>query len=178
MQSNEKIIEQLQKRFTENMHRHVDVSWDTVVSIINMNPQVLIAINKMEAMGGEPDVFLYGKSLLYVEFSKETPEGHRNGCYDEEALLGRKKFPPQFSAWGQAKELGISIVGENLYKAIQSVEPLDLKTSSWLDTPSELRKLGGALFGDRRYNRVFTYHNGADSYYGVRGYRGYIELQK
>jgi hypothetical protein len=90
--------------------------------------------------------------------------------------MGRKKFPPLFSAWGQAKEMGLSIVDEDLYRAIQKIEPLDLKTSSWLDTPTELRKLGGALFGDRRYNRVFTYHNGADSYYGVRGYRAYIEL--
>jgi len=178
MKSNEFIIEQLHKRFTSNMHRHDNVTWEAVLKELKKDLNILNSIIKMEEMGGEPDVFMDGKRMLYVEFSKETPEGHRNGCYDEEALIGRKKFPPQFSAWGQAKEMGLSIVDEDLYKAIQKIEPLDLKTSSWLDTPTELRKLGGALFGDRRYNRVFTYHNGADSYYGVRGYRAYIELTK
>lgn len=166
----------LPKRFHEHMHRHPNITWDFILSILSTHQDWIDILMKMEETGGEPDVFVYENHVLFVDFSKETPEGRRNACFDEEARLGRKKFPPAFSAKGQASEFGIQIVDENLYRAIQQVEALDLKTSSWLETPSSVRKLGGALFGDRRYNRVFTYHNGADSYYGVRGYRGYLQI--
>ncbi len=173
----ELLMRELEKRFKAHMHRHEGIQWESIESKLKSHSNYRTKLQTMTESGGEPDVFLYGQKVLYVDFSKETPEGRRNCCYDEEARLGRKKFPPLYSAWGQAIEHGLSLVDEKLYLAMQSVEPLDLKTSSWIDTPKEMRKLGGALFGDQRYKRVFFYHNGADSYYGVRGYRGYFEIK-
>jgi hypothetical protein len=172
----EGLINVLEKRFKSHMHRHEKLDWSSVLESLNQHQEYRMMLQVMHETGGEPDVFVYGDQVIYVDFSTETPVGRRNGCYDEEARLGRKKFPPLFSAWGQAQEHGLSLVDEKLYLAMQAVEPLDLKTSSWIDTPKEVRQLGGALFGDQRYKRVFFYHNGADSYYGVRGYRGYFIL--
>jgi hypothetical protein len=172
----EGLMKQLEQRFKTHMHRHESIKWETVWDALKGNSSYRTMLQTMTESGGEPDVFVYGDHVIYVDFSAETPTGRRNCCYDEEARLERKKFPPLFSAWGQAKEHGLSLVDEKLYLAMQTVEPLDLKTSSWIDTPKEVRKLGGAVFGDQRYKRVFFYHNGADSYYGVRGYRGYFTL--
>lgn len=172
----EQMMNELEKRFKTHMHRHEGVTWETIERLLKSNLNYRTKLQNMTESGGEPDVFVYDDQLIFVDFSKETPEGRRNCCYDEEARLERKKFPPLFSAWGQANEHGLKLVNERLYLAMQAVEPMDLKTSSWIDTPKEMRKLGGALFGDQRYKRVFFYHNGADSYYGVRGYRGYFEI--
>jgi hypothetical protein len=172
----ELLMHQLEQRFKKHMHRHEKIQWESIWDALKSNSTYRSMLKTMTESGGEPDVFVYGDQVIYVDFSTETPPGRRNCCYDEEARLDRKKFPPLFSAWGQAHEHGLMLVDEKLYLAMQAVEPLDLKTSSWIDTPKEMRKLGGALFGDQRYKRVFFYHNGADSYYGVRGYRGYFKL--
>jgi hypothetical protein len=167
----------LQKRFDEHPHRHPHIHFDDIKSHLESNEALLQTVYRMEDTGGEPDVFSYEGTLYFVDFSKESPLGRRNVCYDEKARLSRKKFPPESSAEKIAKDIGIKLLDEKMYHQLQEVEPLDQKTSSWIQTPEEFRKLGGALTGDRRYNRTFTYHNGADSYYGVRGFRGYILIK-
>ena len=167
-------INQLKNRFENNMHRHQDVTWDDVET--NLNDSTIIIIKQMEAYGGEPDVISYHNKLYIVDFSKETPKLRTSVCYDDEARLSRKKFPPETSALALCKTIGINLMDEDLYRYIQSLEPVDLKTSSWLKTPDDIRSLGGAIFGDNRYQKTFVYHNGADSYYGSRGFRGYIIL--
>lgn len=171
-----KLLEVLHQRFQMNLHRHQNVQWDDVLLHISKNEKFIKTIMMMEETGGEPDLVRMNDKLFFIDMSKETPEQRRNVCYDEKARLARKKFPPAASAESMATSIGIKLLDEDMYKALQNIEPLDLKTSSWLQTPQELRNLGGALFGDCRYNRTFIYHNGADSYYGVRGFRGYIEL--
>ena len=168
------IVNQLKTRFQKNMHRHQDVKWDDVEARLNDN--TIKVIEQMEEYGGEPDVILYHDKLYMVDFSKETPKPRTSVCYDEEARLSRKKFPPETSAYALCKTIGINLMDEALYRYIQSLEPVDLKTSSWIRTPDDIRSLGGALFGDNRYQTTFIYHNGADSYYGSRGFRGYIIL--
>ena len=169
------MLEILKTRFMENIERHPDLSWDDVEARLNEDPSVLELLKKMEESGGEPDTigFFEGK-LIYCDCSKETPSGRRSLCYDEEALRKRTKNPPVGSAMQQAAEMSISLMNEELYYRLQELGEFDLKTSSWIDTPEEIRKLGGALFCERRYGKVFTFHNGADSYYSVRGWRGYI----
>jgi hypothetical protein len=169
------MIEVLRKRFLENMDRHPDLTWADVEERLNRDPAALETLRKMEESGGEPDTigFRNGK-LIYCDCSKETPAGRRSLCYDEEALRKRTKNPPIGSAKKQAEEMNVSLMDEELYYELQSLGEFDLKTSSWIDTPEEIRKLGGALFCERRYGRTFTFHNGADSYYSVRGWRGYI----
>ena len=174
--SNNSWIAQLKKRFDDHMHRHPNVRFDDISHLLSSNETLLKTVISMEKSGGEPDVVVYENQLYYVDFSKETPSGRRNICYDEKARLARKKFPPETSAEALALEIGINILDESMYRHIQVIEPLDLKTSSWLKTPEEVRVLGGALFGDCRYQKTFVYHNGADSYYGVRGFRGYIAI--
>ncbi len=166
----------LKERFEHHTKRHPGLFWRDIEMKIEHNLNLLETLIRMEETGGEPDVTILNGRLVYVDFSKETPEKRRNLCYDEEARLSRKKFPPETSAEKVAEMMGIELLDESQYREIQAIEPLDLKTSSWLKTPPALRDLGGALFGDRRYNRTFIYHNGADSYYGVRGFRGYILL--
>ncbi|HOI85744.1 MAG TPA: DUF4256 domain-containing protein [Acholeplasmataceae bacterium] len=166
----------LKERFEKHPRRHPGLMWSHIEQSIHSNKDLVKALIRMEETGGEPDVTTLGGKLVYVDFSKETPEGRRNLCYDEEARLSRKKFPPATSAEKLALAIGIELLDEDMYHELQRIEPLDLKTSSWLKSPQAIRDLGGALFGDRRYNRTFTYHNGADSYYGVRGFRGYIVL--
>lgn len=132
----------------------------------------------MEETGGEPDTIGLDETgkVLYCDCSKETPKGRRSLCFDEEALRNRKKNPSVGSAEKQAKEIGVSLLTEAMYRRLQELEPVDLKTSSWIATPDEIRSLGGALFCERRYGKVFTFHNGADSYYSVRGWRGYLSI--
>jgi hypothetical protein len=164
----------LEKRFNDNPNRHLGMTFTEYFS--KLSEKQLNTILMMEATGGEPDLIIIDGTYYVVDLSKETPKGRLSLCYDLEALLSRKKFPPEGDAISHANKIGITLLDESLYLKIQETESLDLKTSSWLLTPTEIREKGGALFGDKRYNRAFIYHNGADSYYNVRGFRGYFKL--
>ncbi len=166
----------LENRFNEHKYRHQEILWQDIKTILEQKEELVDILIHMEETKGEPDFIMYQNKIIAVDFSKETPLERRNVCYDQEARLSRKKFPPNTSAFELAKEMGISILDEELYRYIQKIEPLDLKTSSWLKTNENIRQLGGAIFGDCRYKNVFIYHNGADSYYGVRGFRGFVRL--
>ena len=167
----------LEKRFFEKSHRHENLKWETVSAILEKNKSALFIISEMENSGGEPDAFVFeNNELCYVDFAKESPKQRRSLCYDDEALQARKKFPPENSAMQLAVEIGIEVINEEEYHQIQKVEILDTKTSSWLKSPVEIREKGGAIFGDFRFGRVFIYHNGADSYYAARGFRGKLKL--
>lgn len=169
----------LKVRFEKNMQRHSSLEWAKVLVKLEANPGKIWSLNEMEKTGGEPDVIGFDATtgeFIFFDCSAETPSGRRNVCYDHEALLARKKFPPEESAMHMAEEMGIELLTEEQYRALQKVGKFDLKTSSWLKTPAEIRKLGGAIFGDRRYNTIFIYHNGADSYYGARGFRGLLRV--
>ena len=173
------LIETLSARFKTNENRHAGIDWVKVNAKLEANPEKLWSLNEMERTGGEPDVVGFDeKSGEYIFFdcSAETPAGRRNLCYDREALEARKTFKPQDSAMNMAAMMGIELLTEDQYRELQRLGRFDLKTSSWLKTPAEVRKLGGAIFGDRRYDRVFVYHNGADSYYAVRGFRGVLRV--
>ena len=167
----------LKKRFEENMDRHPGLTWEDVEARLKENEEALNIIGRMEESGGEPDAIGLdpdtGK-IIFCDCSKETPAGRRSLCYDEEALKKRAKNPPAGSALGMAQEIGASILTEALYRRLQTLGEFDLKTSSWVRTPEEIRQRGGALFCERRYGAVFTFHNGADSYYSVRGFRSFI----
>ncbi|MBO7700903.1 MAG: DUF4256 domain-containing protein [Eubacteriaceae bacterium] len=171
------IVDILKKRFEENVSRHPGIAWEEVLELLNGNEKALEILSRMEESGGEPDIIgrdeKSGK-LIFCDCSKETPAGRRSLCYDDEALKKRTKNPPSGSALAQAEETGASIVTEEMYRTLQSLGEFDLKTSSWIYTPAGIRSKGGALFYERRYGTVFTFHNGADSYYSVRGWRGYI----
>ena len=172
-----KMIEILRKRFEENMDRHPDLNWDDVTTRLQGNANALETLKRMEETGGEPDTIGIDEAtgkLIFCDCSKETPGSRRSLCYDEEALMKRKKNPPAGSAEAQAKEIGVELMNEELYRRLQTLGEFDLKTSSWIETPDSIRKQGGALFCERRYGAVFTFHNGADSYYSVRGWRGYV----
>ena len=174
------MFEILKTRFHKNTNLHPGLAWELVEERLRANEKALTALRSMEDSGGEPDTigFITGcKGLIFCDCSKETPLGRRSLCYDEEALAKRVKNPPSGSALGQARDMGIELMTEELYRRLQELGEFDLKTSSWIATPDEIRQLGGALFCDRRYGRVFTYHNGADSYYSVRGWRGYITVE-
>ncbi|WP_035357288.1 DUF4256 domain-containing protein [Acholeplasma granularum] len=166
----------LETRFKKNMHRHEHIKWHDIEEKLTQNKKILETLYKMELTGGEPDLMSYDNNLYYVDFSKETPLKRRSYCYDEKALKDRKKFKPESSVETEIKKLGINLVDENMYFYIQTLEDLDLKTSSWIHTPESIRKLGGALNAEKRYDRTFIFHNGADSYYASRGFRGYIKL--
>lgn len=171
------MIDILKKRFLENMSRHPDLSWEEAEGRLAGNERALEALGRMEETGGEPDTIGWdGESgkLIFLDCSAETPAGRRSLCYDDEALKKRKKNPPSGSALSMARDMGCSLLTEDLYRRLQERGEFDLKTSSWIAAPEEIRSLGGALFGERRYGRVFTFHNGADSYYSVRGWRGFI----
>ena len=171
------MIEILRKRFEENMDRHPDLNWDDVTTRLQGNANALQTLERMEETGGEPDTIGIDEAtgkLIFCDCSKETPGSRRSLCYDEEALMKRKKNPPAGSVEAQAKEIGVELMNEELYRRLQTLGEFDLKTSSWIETPDSIRKLGGALFCERRYGAVFTFHNGADSYYSVRGWRGYV----
>lgn len=169
------ILEVLRIRFEQNMHRHKGISWPHVLERLLQQPSSVATLQKMENTGGEPDVTGIDETTgryVYTDCSAETPSGRRNLCYDRAALDARKEFKPANSAIDVANDMGISILDEAAYRHLQTLEPFDCKTSSWLYTPDAIRKHGGALFGDRRYHHVFVYHNGAQSYYAVRGFRG------
>jgi hypothetical protein len=161
------------------MTRHPGLAWAVVKARLEANPEKLWSLNEMERTGGEPDVAgqdeITGETIFY-DCSAESPAGRRSLCYDREALESRKEHKPESSALDMAAAMGIELLTEEQYRALQKLGEFDTKTSSWLRTPAEIRKLGGAIFGDRRYEHVFVYHNGADSYYGARGFRGWLRV--
>ena len=161
----------IKERFDSHPERHPGVEWDQVETLLLQDEAKLRTLEWMEASGGEPDVILYEGKLGFWDCAKESPAGRRSLCYDETALTQRKKNPPSSSAVGQAEAVGVRLLTEAEYTHLQTLGEFDTKTQSWIDTPAELRSKGGALFCERRYGRTFTFHNGADSYYGVRGYR-------
>jgi hypothetical protein len=169
----------LEARFEKNMNRHKGVKWADVEKKLKDNPEKLSSLSEMERTGGEPDVVGYDKKTgdyIFYDCSAESPSGRRNVCYDREALEGRKSFKPGDNALDMAASMGIEILSEEEYKQLQDLGEFDTKTSSWIKTPPAIRKLGGALFADRRYDHVFVYHNGAPSYYAVRGFRGSLRV--
>lgn len=180
MNSNEydTLLDSLRARFETNMHRNEGLSWTEVQARLEGKPEALRALQAMEESGGEPDVI--GKDengrIAFCDCSPETPLGRRSLCYDEAALAARKENKPQGSALGMAAAMGVELLTEEQYRALQQLGEFDLKTSSWIATPPEVRKLGGALFCDRRYGKVFTYHNGVQSYYAVRGFRAELTV--
>lgn len=173
------LLNTLEIRFKKNMHRHQELVWDDVKERLLKNPEKCWSLNEMERTEGEPDVIGLDentKELVFVDCSAESPKGRRSICYDKAALDARKENKPADSAMNMAINMGIELLDEAQYRDLQDIGVFDIKTSSWIKTPVEIRSLGGALFCDRRYNTVFTYHNGADSYYGVRGFRGILKV--
>jgi hypothetical protein len=179
LEQREELLEVLKARFEKNMHRHNGLKWDKVQAKLDANPEKLWSLSEMERTGGEPDVVEHDKEkdeYIFYDCSAESPKGRRSVCYDREALEARKKHKPENSAVDMATAMGIEILTEEQYRALQKLESFDMKTSSWVQTPSNIRKLGGAIFCDYRYGQVFMYHNGADSYYGARGFRGSLRV--
>jgi hypothetical protein len=177
-QKNE-LLHTLKTRFEKNMQRHAGLEWPAVQARLEANPAKIWTLNEMEHSGGEPDVVGRDEKtgeFLFYDCSAETPAGRHNYCYDRAALDGRKEHKPGNSAMDVAAVMGIEMLTEVEYRILQTLGSFDTKTSSWLLTPSEIRKLGGAIFGDRRYSHVFIYHNGADSYYSGRGFRGSLKV--
>jgi len=169
----------LEARFEKNMSRHKGIKWAQVQSRLEKDPKKLWSLNEMEETGGEPDVIGYDKKkdeYIICDCSAESPKGRRSICYDPDALESRKEHKPRHSAVGMAAEMGIELLTEEQYDALQQLGQFDGKTSSWIHTPPAVRKLGGALFGDWRFGRVFIYHNGAESYYAARGFRGLLHV--
>ncbi len=169
----------LKARFEKNMNRHKGLEWTKVQTRLEANNEKLWTLSEMERTGGEPDVVGHdvktGEYIFY-DCCAETPKDRRNVCYDHEALTARKEFKPKDTAMDMAARMGIEMLTEEQYTELQKLGAFDTKTSSWLKTPAEIRKLGGAIFADRRYNHVFVFHNGADSYYGSRGFRGSLRV--
>ncbi|HWA29359.1 MAG TPA: DUF4256 domain-containing protein [Lacunisphaera sp.] len=175
----DELLATLQARFEKHPQRHPGLAWAKVKSRLEGNAAKLWSLAEMERTGGEPDVIgLDGKTgeLLFVDCAAQSPEARTSLCYDRAALDGRKKFPPKGCATELAEAIGVEMLTEEQYRALQQFGEFDTKSSSWLQTPPEVRMLGGAIFGDRRFNRVFIYHNGADSYYGGRGFRGILRV--
>lgn len=167
----------LEARFRAHPQRHPQITWEAVLQRLGQSAQILDALWQMEATGGEPDVVQLPEGILaFVDCAQESPIGRRSLCYDQAALEERKENKPLSSALQMAQAIGIQILDEAQYRALQDLSPVDLKTSSWIETPKAIRSLGGALFCDRRYNAVFTYHNGAESYYAARGFRGALKI--
>lgn len=175
----EALLKTLQARFEKHMHRHKGIAWEKVQQKLEANPAKLWSLNEMEETGGEPDVVEHdAKSGEFVFFdcAAESPKGRRSICYDQKALDARKENKPKDSAQNMAQQMGIALLTEEQYKALQQLGDFDTKTSSWIETPEAIRKLGGAIFADKRYNHVFVYHNGAESYYAARGFRGALRV--
>jgi len=174
----EELLRTLKTRFEKNMNRHKGVEWTKVQAKLEANPEKLWSLEEMESSGGEPDVVSHEKTSEYIFYdcSAESPKARRSVCYDREALEARKENKPKDSAIDMAAAMGIELLSEEQYRQLQQLGNFDTKTSSWIKTPAEIRKLGGALFCDRRYDHVFVYHNGADSYYAARGFRGSLRI--
>ena len=175
----EELLGALKARFEKNMNRHRDLKWTKVQAKLEANTESLWSLNEMERTGGEPDVVGYDNKTgeyIFCDCSAESPKGRRSVCYDREALEARKEFKPKDSAMNMAAAMGIEILTEEQYRELQKLGNFDTKTSSWVKTPSPIRKLGGALFCDRRYDHVFVYHNGAESYYAARAFRGSLRV--
>jgi len=174
----DELMATLKARFEKNMKRHKGIAWAAVQARLERNPTASKALQAMEASGGEPDVVGEEKSghILFYDCSAESPSGRRSLCYDKEALHSRKENKPKGSAVELAAEIGIELLTEQQYRELQELGELDTKTSSWVQTPPDVRSLGGALFCDRRYGKVFVYHNGAESYYAARGFRGRLRV--
>jgi len=175
----EEILRVLKSRFEKNVLRHKNLEWYKVQTKLETNPEKLWSLFQMEETGGEPDVIGYDKTTdeyIFYDCAMESPKGRRSVCYDQEALDSRKEYKPQNSAVGMSKEMGIELLTEEQYRFLQQYVKCDTKTSSWVNTPTEIRKLGGAIFGDWRYGNVFIYHNGAESYYAARGFRGLLKV--
>lgn len=173
------LLTTLKSRFEDNMSRHTGLIWTDIESRLISESTKLATLALMESTGGEPDVIGYDSTTdvyLYVDCSTESPVWRRSLCYDQVALDGRKENKPKDSAMGMANSMGATLLTEDEYRTLQSLGKFDMKTSSWIATPENIRKLGGALFSDRRYDAVFTYHNGADSYYAARGWRGMVRV--
>jgi Protein of unknown function (DUF4256) len=179
MQRRDALLHTLEARFAEHMQRHHGLAWADVVARLERSPAALKSLHEMEATGGEPDVVAQeggAGPYLFCDCAAESPAGRRSVCYDREALDSRKEHKPQHSAVERAAAMGIELLTEAQYRALQALGEFDTKTSSWIRTPPEMRALGGALFCDRRYGQVFTYHNGAQSYYAARGFRGLLRV--
>jgi len=173
------LLQTLKERFEKNNNRHKDIDWSLVQKRLEFNKEKLWTIHEMERTGGEPDVVGIDEktgTYLFFDCAAESPSARRSLCYDREGLNSRKELKPANSAKDMADEIGIEILNETQYRFLQTLGKFDSKTSSWLNTPSNIRKLGGAIFGDFRFNTVFVYHNGAGSYYGGRGFRGFVAI--
>lgn len=178
-EQHEELLGVLKARFEKNMNRHTGLEWAKVKAKLEANPEKLWSLGEMETTGGEPDVVGQDKKTgeyIFYDCSLESPNDRRSLCYDREALDSRKENKPKNNAMDMAAAMGIELLSEEEYRELQKLGKFDTKTSSWLNTPSEIRKLGGAIFGDYRYGRVFVYHNGAESYYAARGFRGSLKV--
>lgn len=173
------LLNTLQIRFEVHLSRHKGIAWAKVSAKLETQPEKIWSLSEMEKTGGEPDVIGYNKktdTYLFCDCSPESPRGRRSLCYDHEALMARKEHAPKNSALDMAASMGVALLTETEYRALQKLGNFDIKTSSWVATPPEIRSLGGALFCDRRYDHTFTYHNGAESYYAARGFRGALSV--
>jgi hypothetical protein len=178
-QQRAELLQTLKSRFEKNTHRHVGMAWADVQSKLEANPEKLWPLNEMERTGGEPDAVGFDATTgeyIFCDCSPESPSGRRSLCFDDEALEARKENKPAGSATGMAALMGIELLDEAMYRHLQQFGAVDAKTSSWIKTPEAIRKLGGALFADYRYATVFVYHNGAQSYYAARGFRGMLRI--
>lgn len=178
-EQSEELLSALKTRFEKNMNRHEDLEWARVQEKLEAHPEKLWSLNEMEITSGEPDVVGYDlekDEYIFYDCSAESPKGRRSVCYDLEALESRKKHKPENNALDMAADMGIELLTEEQYRELQSLGKFDMKTSSWVQTPAHIRKLGGAIFCDCRYDTVFVYHNGAESYYAARGFRGSLKV--
>ncbi|MGE6591062.1 DUF4256 domain-containing protein [Bacillus mycoides] len=179
LEQREELLQTLKDRFENNMNRHKGLEWANVQERLDANTEKLWSLNEMERTGGEPDVVDFGKEkgeYIFYDCSAESPKGRRSVCYDLEALESRKKHKPENNAIDMATTMGIELLTEEEYRTLHNLENFDMKTSSWVQTPSDIRELGGALFCDYRFGHVFVYHNGAESYYAARGFRGSLRV--
>lgn len=179
MSEHDQLLDRLKKRFEENAHRHPNIAWETVAKRLKANSVKIASLKLMEDTGGEPDVVVFDPDasvIVFCDCAPESPAGRRSLCYDDAALEARKENKPKGSAMALAMTIGAELLTESQYRTLQALEPFDRKTSSWVATPENIRKLGGALFCDRRYDTVFLYHNGAESYYAARGFRVILKV--
>lgn len=179
MEQEEQLLKTLKERFEKNRNRHKGIEWSKVEERLKSRTEKLRSLHEMEQTGGEPDVIGQDREsgeILFCDCSLQSPKGRRSICYDRQALEARKKHPPENSAMDLAGTMGVEMLTEEQYRELQKLGPFDITTSSWLKTPPDVRERGGAIFGDYRYGRVFIYHNGADSYYASRGFRGLLRV--